>query len=244
MKSTSYQTYSKDQFSKGLTYSLAAHVFIILFFTMKTVFFPKADLSYQPAVRVDIVDLPDKIETSPAPTPTPAPEPIKPEPQFAEPEIRPEPKVDTKAKQKEALNKLKAMEALEKIKNESKKAKKEDKKKTAEIKYKGNVLSPGTELTGLNKLQHEEYIGALDRHIKQHWTLPEWLAKKNYSAQVLIKIDDKGHLMSKQLVKSSGNPSYDESVQQTIDQSSPFPPPPEKFTSIVSVQGILIGFPE
>ena len=156
--------------------------------------------------------------------------------------------VDSKQKQKAALNKLKAMEALENLKNEDQRESKASSaaptKKTGEVKYKGNILSPGTEITGLNKLQHEEYIALLDRHIKENWTLPEWLSKKNLKAQIRVRIDDKGRIISKQLVRSSGNPAYDDIVKATIEKSEPFPVPPEKFSAVVSVNGILIGFPE
>ena len=82
------------------------------------------------------------------------------------------------------------------------------------------------------------------QHIKENWTLPEWLAKKNLKAQIRVRIDDKGRIISKQLVKSSGNPAYDDIVKATIEKSEPFPVPPEKFSAVVSVNGILIGFPE
>lgn len=201
---------------------------------------------------MDLVALPDKISAPPAPEPSPAPEPTKPiEPAKAEPaktEPAKVPKADPKGgeislkeKQRNALNRLKAMAAVDKIKQEVQK----DSKPTGKPeKFKGNILSPGSELTGVNKLQHEEYISALDRHIKEHWTLPEWLAKKDYTAQVRVRIDEDGEILGKQLVKSSGNPTYDDIVLATVDQAAPFPVPPEKFAAIVSVNGILIGFPE
>ena len=247
---------TQDDYKKGLVTSLGFHIAVVLIFTLKTVFFSGEALNYETAIRVDLVALPDKVASAEPPPLTPetkAPEaksPPKPEPTKAkaEPKTPAVPVLDFKQKQKAALSKLKEMDALENLKNEVQKENKASSaaptKKTGEVKYKGNILSPGTEITGLNKLQHEEYIALLDRHIKENWTLPEWLSKKNLKAQIRVRIDDKGHIISKQLVKSSGNPAYDDSVKATIEKSEPFPVPPEKFSAVVSVNGILIGFPE
>lgn len=252
-----------ESLGRGLKVSFFLHALILCFFTVKAAFFAPEKIDFESAVRVDLVGLPDKVEPKQAP-PAPAekkeakPEPLppkptekpapKPEPVKPEPKAKDAVKLDkTKAKQKEALEKLKAMEALEKIKEDvaqEAKPKTSGKDKTGGAKVKGNVLSAGTSLTGLSKLQHDTYVADLDTHIKKNWTLPEWLSKKDYKAQVLLKIDDRGNILSRQIARSSGNPSYDEEVLATIDRSAPFPPPPEKFISIVMTDGILIGFPE
>lgn len=154
-----------------------------------------------------------------------------------------------KSQQQNALDKLKAMAALDKIKEDvaaekSKNPPGAGKSDTGAQKIKGNVLSPGSSLTGLTKLQHDTYASDLDGHIKQNWSLPEWLAKRDFKAQARVFIDSRGNILGRKIVKSSGNPSYDEEVLATIDRSAPFPAPPEKFLAIVSVDGILIGFPE
>lgn len=244
MTSSTFNFQFNRDFYKGIGISLGFHLALLLFFTVRAFLVPEMNLIHESAVRVDIVDLPDKITKRPTPpAPTPQPDSEKklnpPTPPLPNEAVNLD---KTKKKQQEALQKLKSMEALEKIKNSMK----EEKSKTTSepIKFKGNILSPGSDLTGLNKLQHEEYISNLDRHIKQYWTLPEWLAKKNYKAQVNVRIDSKGQVLAKSLVKSSGNPAYDEIVLDTIMKASPFPPPPEKFLAIVEVNGIIIGFPE
>lgn len=159
-------------------------------------------------------------------------------------------KLDTKVNQKkqvEAINKIKKISALEKIKSDlegeqtKQIASNQSQKK---FQYKGSVLNPGTELTGLNKLQHENYVALLDKKIKENWTLPQWLSNKDLRAQALIKIDENGVVIYNQIFKTSGNTTYDDFVLETIDKSSPFPKPPEKFVALVGVKGILIGFPE
>lgn len=257
-----------ESLSGGLKVSLVLHALLLCFFTVNTIFFSPETIDYAAAVRVDLVGLPDKIEPKTLP-PTekkeakaelpPKPEEKKPpvaEKKAPEPKAKPAAvkekdavKLDkNKAKQKDAMEKLKAMAALDKIKDEIAEEKKKEaaagKDKAGAAKIKGNILAPGTALTGLSKLQHDTYVADLDTHIKKNWAIPEWLAKKDYKAQVRLKMDDRGNILSRQIVKASGNPSYDEEVLATIDRSAPFPPPPEKLVSIVMNDGILIGFPE
>lgn len=258
--STPKTPYNPDaDLSTGLKVSVGLHLAIFLAFTVRALFFASSDvLIYQSAVRVDIVGLPDKIdpaqplppkqEEAPA-NPRPA-EPVKTEAKAKTPQKEPETMSlnREKNKQKEALEKLKAMSAVEKIKEELEKDKKnvagQGASKATGIKIKGNVLSPGTELTGLNRLQHDNYLASLDQQIKQHWFLPQWLAKKSLRTQVRLKIDEKGQVLAREIVLSSGNSSYDELALETIDKAAPYAPPPEKFVSIVATSGLLIGFPE
>lgn len=265
MSSSKKHLIQDDDLIKGLKVSVGLHIALVVAFTIRAVFFAPVKIDYSAAVRVDIVGLPDKVQEQQLP---PKQE------EAAKPESKPEPVVKTppkeakvekpvkapkkdaeainlnkeKNKQKEALEKLKAMAAIEEMKKE---AEKESKKaagvgdtKSNATKIKGNVLAAGTALTGLNKLQHDSYLSSLDQQIKQHWFLPEWLAKKPLRAQVRLKIDDKGRILSREIVLSSGNSSYDELALETIDKSAPFGAPPEKFVTIVAVNGLVIGFPE
>jgi len=258
-----------DDLLKGLKVSLGLHIALVAAFTVRAVFFAPEKIDYSTAVRVDIVGLPDKMQEQQLPPKqeeAPKPQPVKPEPAPKAPpkEAKVEkpakapPKKDAEAinldkdknKQKEALEKLKAMAAIEEMKKEAQKDK--EPKKVAGVgdtqsqatKIKGNVLAAGTALTGLNKLQHDNYLSSLDQKIKQHWSLPEWLANKPLRAQVRVKIDDKGSILSREIVLSSGNSSYDEYALEAIDKSAPFAAPPEKFVTIVAVNGLVIGFPE
>jgi len=245
---------------------MGLHAAILIAFTVKTVLFADPEpIDYSAAIRVDMVALPEKMSEQ---------QQLPPKHEDAKPEVKPEPPapkpvvkevvvekpkapkkdveainlVKDKSKQKEALEKLKAMSAIEEMKKEAEK----EAKKTAGVgnpkaepaKIKGNILSPGTALTGLNRLQHDSYLSGLDQQIKQNWFLPEWLAKKPFRTQVRLKIDEKGHVLSREVVLSSGNSSYDDLALETIDKSAPFDPPPEKFVSIVAVNGLVIGFPE
>lgn len=154
-------------------------------------------------------------------------------------------------KQNEAFQKLKTMTAIERIQKEIEREKKEakDQRKSSDgaaapknVPIKGNILAPGTELFGIDKIQHENYAAELDRHVKQFWSLPEWLNRKGYKGQLVVRIDERGQIISREMLKSSGNQQFDESVIATIDQSNPLPAPPEKLTAKVRSEGILIGF--
>ena len=112
------------------------------------------------------------------------------------------------------------------------------------IEYKGNILASGTELIGINKIQHSNYLADLDRHVKRFWRLPEWLARRNYSARIKIYINGQGSLMGVKLIQPSGNTDYDDMVLSAVKKADPFPAPPEKFKAIVSEDGMLLGFPE
>ncbi|MFP5518306.1 MAG: TonB family protein [Bdellovibrionia bacterium] len=262
----------KNSLQQGVIVSFALHAFIVSVFTLKAVFFTETPIDFSSAIRVDIVGLPDKLDPntvlppksdeSKASTPPKSqpeesaanePAPVTAKPAEAKKELPKKSEKEsinlekTKAQQNAALNKLKALSALEKIKQDVQKEKSQTSgnSQTAEnIVVKGNVINPGTSLTGLEKIQHESYLSDLDRHIKQNWSLPEWLAQQDLKAQVHVQIDKNGMLVAKKLLRSSGNSMYDDYAMETIEKSIPFPKPPEKFSAIMEVKGIIVGFPE
>lgn len=251
-----------DSFARGLLVSVGAHVALVSLFFLKSVFFAPKPYDIPPSMRVDIVALPDKMQDLPeAPAPAPAPSATEtPKEKTAEPKpakpkktlpVKKDDAINLEKKQNEksALEKLKSLDALDKIKNDvareraaAEKERLDALAKASRQKVKGNILSPGSSLTGLDKIQYDEYSGMLDRHIKPHWQLPEWLARKGYRAQAVLRVDAQGNLLSKQLLRSSGNPDFDQFALDTIDRATPLPPPPEKFAAIVSQQGIVVDF--
>jgi colicin import membrane protein len=253
-----FLTPQRDFFSRAVGASVLLHILLVLCFLVKSVFFKGEPLIYENAIKVDLVALPDKLppQEAPAPATPEAAAPVVSEPAKPTPPIPPTPKVQEKPKVKEpdmvslekaskkekaAMKKLREMEALSKIKSE---IETETRMKTEAKLFKGNQLSSGSELTGLSKLNHDNYIAGVKKHIYDNWSLPEWLSQKELSAQVLARFDEKGNLIFKQIVKSSGNPSYDENIMEALEKSSPVPMPPEQLAKIISGEGILIGFPE
>jgi len=238
-----------DQFSKAIWASLLIHISLIAFFSVKMLIFDHTPLVFEDAVRVDLVALPDKLSPEQLQQTEATPEPKV----ETKPEAKPKPtpvdlKKDdsvnlskTKTKQSQALKRLKEMEALEKIKKEMETQ--ERMKKAAKL-FKGNQISTGSELTGVSKIQHDNYIASVKKHIYRSWALPEWLAKKDHKAQVLVRFDDQGNIIFHQIYKTSGNPNYDEATLEAVQKSSPVPIPPEILIKIMKNEGILIGFPE
>lgn len=251
--------------NKGLFISFCMHVALIVFMIVKVSFFSKNETLLSHAIRVDMVGLPEKYNTLPPPVDKPQESkknepPPKEEPppkQEAKPASVPPQKAEAKSskaeadsvnlnknkqKQKEALEKLKKLSAIEKIREQVTKEKAQQ--NTPPQPIKGRVISKGTALTGLDKIQSDNYLLQLDAVIKNHWQLPQWLIGKNLKTKILVKIDPSGNIAARKIMQSSGNPTYDEYCLQAVDKSAPFPKVPEKFTEVYKEDGVLIGFPE
>lgn len=243
--------------------SLSFHLTLFLILAVKVVLFPGERPDYIRAVRVDFVALPDKDpqigppgEEKP-PTPQEAAPPVKKEePKMAEPapvaknkkepapkkEKSPEPKADLtsqklKEQQESAVQRL---QALAKIK----KRKATDDSVPEGVTVKGNQLSSGNSLTGVEKIDYNRYLADLDSHIKKNWNLPEWLANKPLTTAVLVRFDERGLILEKKLLRSSGNQEFDKAALQAVVSSAPFPLPPENLISYFKSQGIELRFPE
>lgn len=240
--------YSED--TKYLGYSIAFHVALFLIFAVKFFMFPSSRVQYERSVRVDFISLPDKepvegpqgaAEKTPEPPKEPpkeAPAPKKPEPKepvFSE-KVKKSKEPNVKDKQSDAVKRLEAFEKIKKLK--------EQKAAAEGTQYKGNVLSQGASLTGVEKLQHDQYLEKLDQQIKNNWQLPEWLANKNLTAVLIVKFDERGILLDRKLIRSSGNNTFDTQALEAVTNSAPFPPPPESLVSYFKVRGIELRFPE
>lgn len=237
---TNYQ----DRFMKNIGWSAGAHVAIVLLFTLKIFLFSDESTLHQSAMRVDLVALPDKIKDMPAPTKVQAePPPTQKKPMKAEPVpektvvLNPK-KVDIKKKQQDALNRLKQMSAIEDLEKQVKI------EKTSAISYKGNQVVKGSDLRGLSLLQRDAYVSDVEKHIRRFWILPQWLANKDLHAKIRVRFDENGSVTGREIVRSSGNPSFDEAVMNTLEKASPVPKPPDKLQKILAYEGILVGFPD
>lgn len=232
-----------DAFSRFVFYSLGAHVLVFTFFIVQAALIPSEPLEIRNAIRVDVVDLPDKIveKATTAPAPIPKVEIKKPAPEV-KPVVEKKPEVvkkDAIALQKKALEKLKALDAIDKFKQET-----AEQAKPKPTTFKGNVLNAGDSLTGLEKVQFDNYFTTLRAHLSQHWSIPQWLEQADLRAQALVVLDSEGHAIRKQILKSSGNDIFDGHVLDAIEKSSPFPVPPERLKGIMSMRGIVLNFPD
>lgn len=246
--------------------SLALHLSLFLVFAVKVVLFPGERLETLKAVRVDFVALPDKNpqiapqgeEKTPPPQNTAEkkekttnekmvapPEKStseknkKPSPEVAKTKESTKPSKDEKIKEQQSAA-LQRLEALSKIK----KMKKIHDDIPEGTTVKGNQLSEGNSLTGVEKIEYNRYLSDLDLHIKKNWHLPEWLANKPLTTAVLVRFNEQGQLLEKRMLRSSGNSEFDKAAMDAVATSAPFPPPPENLASYFQSRGIELRFPE
>lgn len=142
-------------------------------------------------------------------------------------------------KNKNALARIKALAKVQPTEEPSRSAS----PSTLKI-IKGNRLSPGTSLSGEAKEGlAAEYFDLLKEHLLDNFTLPPWLSRQNFSAQVVLFIDSRGQIRRYNFVKLSGNPQFDDVIKKTLQESQPLPLPPQSFQASLITNGILVGFP-
>lgn len=249
----------QDDFSRGILISIALHFILISLLIFKAVFYPSEPLHMERAIRVDMVALPDKhmeLPSQPSVQSTPAPVvQEKPQPKV-EPKVEPQPEkvalpkpapkkpdaINLKKTKEAQSSALKRLEALKRLQSEPKPV--ENTKPAVTAPIKGNAISPGTSLTGLAKIEHDDYIASLDDRIKAAWNLPAWLANGNFKARVLVYLDSRGMITKTVMTQSSQNSVFNEKCMEAIQKAAPFPPPPDRLVNIFAVDGFEVGFPE
>ena len=132
--------------------------------------------------------------------------------------------------QKNALEKLRQQSAFEKL-------------RTTPEDFKGNKIREGQNLEGLDKVRFDDYSEIFRDHLYRRWSVPRWLMDDKYSAIAIVRIDGQGWILHKELIRSSGNQEFDESILKAIVNSNPFPLPPKSIQSIMSRQKFILGFP-
>ncbi len=260
-----------DPLAKYIGLSLVVHIGLFLVFTVQAIFFPSEPIQVRHAIRVDVVDLPDRLrpappppqpKAEPAPAPRPTPPPTQPKaPPPPEPKPKPQPKPQPKAvakktepkktetrtqqqtltAQQRAMERLKAQQAIDQIREQ---IESDLAPRTREPEYKGNIITEGDSLTGLERIQYDRYIAEVRDHLHSHWNLPQWLAEANLRAQALVRLDNSGFVTAKQILRSSGNDIFDAQVLGAIERASPFPQPPSRLRNVLSYGGIVFQFPE
>ena len=264
---------SSESYSRGLRYSLGAHGLILLIALLKSLVFPGNPIVIPPALRVDIVGLPDVLKKDLIKVPT-APAPDKPAPEEAKPhetikELKPLPPVKETVKQKPApppkemaepdemvlkprettkTREKKMKSALDRIRALEKikdDLKGETKKtKPSGMVVKGNQISKGSSLSpDARESAIASYYDTIRDRLQSNWALPVWLARQKLSAQINLKLDGAGRVSGLQITRASGNAQFDEAVRRAVQQSSPFPPPPADIAGSIAASGVQVGFP-
>jgi len=234
-----------EKFQKYIGYSLIFHGLVVLLFTARALVFPSDDIILHPSIRVDIVDLPDKltpqVKIAEAPQPlteqAPAPVPPKPVPEVKKVEV-PKKVVSKQKEISETEAALQRLKALESIENEVKSV-----NKPKAVQAKGQTLSKGNQLKGLAKLEHDQYISDLESHIKSNWVLPEWMAKSAYKCILRAKFNFRGFVTEVGVVESSGDSQFDQYAIKAVEASNPFPVPPDDLKDLFNARGVTLSFP-
>ena len=247
---------------KPLFYSLGFHLSLVLVMVIRGYY--TTDIpDFERTVRVDIVSMPDKVQK--IVPPKQQPEIAKEEPKKEDPKQKPKEQVKKVEPKKEAVKASAKTQKVETKKKSPPKPPAEDLKKSElnafeklaamkeakiqdEIEEKqkaiaGNRIAKGTDLVGVEKIEYSNYKSTLHKAISSEWDLPKWLLEGDLRAIALIKIDEDGNLIFKNIVSSSGNTIYDEKVMEAIVDSAPFSKPPSKFKKIVFYEGVQLAFP-
>lgn len=246
---------SKEEvfFRKALKWSTIVHCVLILYSMISSIIFPGTPKTYIPSVKVDLIGLPDikKADLSNA-TPSADMDSLKKQLQALEKEYKPKPVEKAKPAEKvkpvapkddamgmkaktqdrkqllnDAISRMKSLQAIE-----------EQVKKT-QVAAKGNKLSKGSQLTGVQSDDGDTYVDELVGRIRNNWNLPLWLSKQTLSAKVVVYVDERGAIERIVFVEGSGNAQYDQYVKRSIEASAPFGIPPDDLLS----NGVMLGFP-
>jgi TonB family protein len=165
-----------------------------------------------------------------------APDELVLHPKKAQAEKTPEPKKKVSEAQEKRLK-----AAMDRIKALSKIHADTDSEKTEDAPpIKGNKISKGNSQDGdAKESDSANYYDTVRAKLQENWALPVWLSRQNLSAQIEITIDGRGQVRDFRFAKPSGNAQFDAAVKRTLQESQPFPAPPEDLLG----NGILIGFP-
>ncbi len=232
---------TNDRFKAFVGISIGIHLALIFAVTVKNALFSNETIIIPQSMRVDIVALPEKPSEEKA-VQKAAPKPVV---KQEAPKPVPKPVVNVKDSQKKALDHLKELNAIDRIKSEVDAAKERDaEKKAAEEaakpkQVKGNIVSSGSGYSGMSQLRVNEYLEDLTARLREHWAIPQYLSDANLKAAVVIDLDDRGNLVRREIFTSSGNPVFDSSCLAAVSNSAPFGPPPNELKS----RTIMVRFP-
>ena len=186
---------------------------------------PKAAPAPKPPPKAKVKVLPKKAPTPVAkaqakPKPKPKPKPKAP----PKPQAQPEPTPKPVAKKKPRPEELSYDDALAKLRGELGEAPPAvvapvaaPSRAAGSVTGRGPVISP--ELAAWNR--------AVKQHVKTHWIMPPEFRESGLAAELAIFVRSDGALRGEpELLRTSGNPYYDDNAIRALSRSSPLPPPP------------------
>lgn len=198
------------------------------------------------------------------PPPEKAEEPKAEPEEMAKPESKPEPKPkpdpEAVALKREQEAKKRAEDALKKMRDQAKREAEAEKKKRQEALEKrkadlqrfeqayrsairGNQVNQGNAASGALEATMNAYAGHITSRLQSRWTLPPFLQSQGYRAVVRLYIDARGNVTKMVFKSPSGNSHFDNQVESTIKQATPFAPPPEEMAPGLRSSGLEVLFP-
>jgi len=130
-----------------------------------------------------------------------------------------------------AAAKRKAAEAIkQKAEQEAKAkataAKKQEAEKQAELKKRAAELQQllGTEAQALKQASQNAWVAAIRSKLASNWLRPQGISD-TIICTVRVELAGNGHVLSVQVIKSSGNSLFDDSVRRAVLKSDPLPLP-------------------
>lgn len=228
---------SEENFKNFMLVSLLLHLSFILIIPLKNLLLPNKILNLSNAIRVDVVALPEKMAEEIPKTSLPLEKPIA--ANKTPVDVKNKKMTQAKEDQQKAIEKLKALQAIEKIKQEVSSTRPQESKPTISQPYKGQIISSGNSFTGLSRLRVNDYLENLTHQIRDHWELPQWLSSVSLKAVVVVSVDARGYAIKNEIYTSSGNTVFDASCLAAVKASLPLAPPPDEVREAL----LLIRFP-
>lgn len=247
---------SSLRFFLALSFSLHLVLALLVFVFSSAFFFQKKVLIIENAIQVDSIKLADlkKISSSNFKDNSFLSPPLLPEKKaikkVAKPKTRSKITAKTKTKSKVKTPKKERQAKIQQEKNLNKK----EPKKTAlaenqnETESSGSLSNSPSDSPSSSQLSEGQiseisyYAGQILRQIRKNWNLPSYLANKDLTTQVEIKIAENGGIIYQKIILSSGNDLYDSFVLKTIEKGSPYLRPSPSVQKIIQ-NGIVLNVP-
>lgn len=214
----------RREFRRLLVISGAAHLALLLVFTIS----PRPRGTVLPGVvRVDLVAA---APSAPAPArPRPKPKPPAPVKKVlpAEPTRPPQPKPAPKPEAKPAPKPEPAAEPQVDYDDLLAQLREEAGEPEASAEAAGTGSQPGSAGRGVPVTPEVmAWMRSAKIHVTRAWVLAPGFRTQALETEVRVRLSASGEVLGIRVVRRSGNPWYDESVERAIEKASPLPPPP------------------
>ena len=235
MTTMSLGLFQRPEHGMGPAFALSALVHIVL----AAVLFLGVRWQVHPpsTVEVELVDAPPPppapVVEAPKPPPPPKVEPEVKPPPVPKPDIvlrekpkpKPEPKKVPPAKPKDDLELKKRMQ--EQLAMEQKALDQQRQERQLRELLAAQKADAARKASAARASALGEYIARIQSKVRGNWILPQEL-QGNPEAIFLVTQLPTGEVLLIKLLKSSGNPAYDQAVERAILKSSPLPLPSDK----------------